>query len=195
MPPGPAIRLPAGKDNFAADRESGDRLVAAHPGVKTSVLVNRAFLRRAVRFLAGEAGLRDPQAILNDVDLRATLDLDKPVGLLLLAVMHFITDERKPFDIVRRLLAALPSGSCLAMSHVTYDPLPEPVVAKLNAEQQRTGEQFQPRSRAEFEQFFTGLELAEPGITLVSDWRPDDESGPRPPDAFAALYAGVARVP
>jgi hypothetical protein len=248
--------LLGGKDNFAADRESGDRLVAAHPGVKTSVLANRAFLRRAVRFLTGEAGLRqfldigtglptrpnvhevaqgiapesrivyvdndplvlaqaralltsspegttgyvdadlrDPRKILNDIDLRTALDLDKPVGLLLLAVMHFITDERKPNDIVRQLLAALPSGSYLAMSHVTYDPLPEPVVAKLNEEQRRTGEQFQPRSLEEFEQFFTDLELVEPGITLVSDWHPDDESGPRPPDAFAALYAGVARVP
>ena len=248
--------LLGGKDNFAADRESGDRLVAAHPGVKTSVLANRAFLRRAVRFLTGEAGLRqfldigtglptrpnvhevaqgiapesrivyvdndplvltharalltsspegttryvdadlrDPQKILNDIDVLATLDRHKPIGLLLLAVMHFITDDGKPNDIVRQLLAALPSGSYLAMSHVTYDPLPEPIVAKLNEEQQRTGEQFQPRSLKEFEQFFTGLELVEPGITLVSDWRPDDESGPRPPDAFAALYAGVARIP
>ena len=248
--------LLGGKDNFAADRESGDRLVAAHPGVKTSVMANRAFLRRSVRFLTGEAGLRQfldigtglptrpnvhevaqsiapesrivyadndplvltharalltssrqgttgyvdadlrgPQEILNDVDLRATLDLHQPVGLLLLAVMHFITDERQPNDIVRQLLAALPSGSYLAMSHVTYDPLPEPIVAKLNEEQQRTGEQFQPRSLKEFERFFAGLELVEPGITLVSDWRPDDESGPRPPDAFAALYAAVARVP
>ncbi|WP_233625134.1 SAM-dependent methyltransferase [Actinoplanes sp. ATCC 53533] len=248
--------LLGGKDNYAADRESGDRLVAAHPGVKTSVLANRAFLRRAVRFLTREAGLRqfldigtglptrpnvhqvaqgiapesrivyvdndplvltharalltsspegtteyvdadlrDPQAILNDIDLQAALDLKKPVGLLLLAVMHFVTDERKPHDIVRQLLAALPSGSYLAMSHVTYDPLPEPVVARLNQEQQRTGEQFQPRSREEFERFFTGLELVEPGITLVSDWRPDDESGPRSPDAFAALYSAVARVP
>jgi hypothetical protein len=248
--------LLGGKDNFAVDRESGDRLVAAHPGVKTSVLANRAFLRRAVRFLAGEAGLRqfldigtglptrpnvhevaqgiapastivyvdndplvlvharalltsspegstgyvdadlrEPQKILADDDLRATLDLQQPVGLLLLAVLHFITDEMQPYDIVRQLVAALPSGSFLALSHVTYDPLPAPIVAKLNEEQQRTGEQFQPRSRAEFERFFTGLEVVEPGITLVSDWRPDDESGPRPPDAFAAIYAGIARVP
>ncbi len=65
------------------------------------------------------ADLRDPDKILNDPKLRATLDLGRPVALMLIAVLHFLTEEDNPQGIVRRLLDALPSGSYLTITHLT----------------------------------------------------------------------------
>jgi hypothetical protein len=47
-----------GKDNFAADREVGDKVIAGWPAIRVGVRENRKFLARAVRYLAGEAGIR-----------------------------------------------------------------------------------------------------------------------------------------
>ncbi|MEU4531504.1 SAM-dependent methyltransferase [Micromonospora ureilytica] len=247
-----------GKDNFAVDRQSGDQIAAVYPGVRTLARENRAFLGRAVRFLAEEVGvrqfldigtgipsadnthevaqsvapdsrvvyvdndpmvlvharalltsdpagatayldadLRDPEKILADPQLHATLDLSQPVALVLIAVTHFLTDDDRPHEQVARLLGALPSGSWLALTHFTTDHIPAEIVTRMEAEfaAGRMKQDAVPRDRAEFARFFTGLELAEPGIAPVSEWRPQVPPEQRPPLADASIYGAVARKP
>ncbi|MFE0463244.1 SAM-dependent methyltransferase [Kitasatospora sp. NPDC058965] len=138
------------------------------------------------------ADLREPGAILGHPALRETLDLDRPVALMLLGVLMLVADADRPRDHVQELMAALPSGSCVALSHVTADFDPAAVGAVVDAE----GEGrmvLVPRTRAEVAAFFDGWELLEPGIVPVMAWHPDGEP---PADPQAAYYwAGVARKP
>jgi hypothetical protein len=139
------------------------------------------------------ADLRDPGAILASPQLLATLDLDQPVALLAIAVLHFIEDDDEALRVVRQLVDALPAGSYLAMSTGTADFDPEPLAGLVQA-YQANGEVMQLRTHAQVEQFFDGLELLEPGVVQVHKWRPDDLArGLVEKDTDVAMYCGVAR--
>jgi hypothetical protein len=141
-----------------------------------------------------DADLRDPVNILEDPALQETLDLSQPVALMLVAILHFLIDADDPAGIVQTLLAALPPGSYLAASHVT--PEHDPVGVKgLEAAYRKGGVSAQVRPVDEFAELaFTGLRLVEPGIVLVSEWRPDG-TGPRPSAAEVSWYGGVGLKP
>ncbi|WIM92511.1 SAM-dependent methyltransferase [Actinoplanes oblitus] len=144
-----------------------------------------------------DADLREVDTILDAVRRSDTLDLDRPVGLLLIAILHFIGDEHDPAGIVQRLLAALPPGSYLALSHLTGDFRPE-AWAQVAEIYRKQGVTMRVRSRAGIERFFTGLELVEPGLQVVPAWRPDlgEPTGlPDPSDAQVSVYGAVARKP
>ena len=244
-----------GKDNFAADRESGDKIAAAFPSIRTAVRENRAYLKRTVSYLAREAGIRqfldigtglptadnthevaqaiapdarivyvdndpivltharalltstrdgatayidadvrDPERILADPQMHETLNLSKPVGLVLLAIMHFIDDTEDPHAIVAQLVSALAPGSYLVMSHATYDPMPPEIVTRLKAAIAGTGEKGGPRDREQFAKFFAGLDLVDPGVVPIGDWRPTPGT-PVPAPADVGVYGAVARIP
>ena len=238
--------LLGGKENYPVDQRAGDELAAAAPEVRPGLRANRAFLRRAVRHVAGsgvrqildigtglptspnvheaaaEAGaevrvahvdndpivkahagallgdsgtsgvvlgdLRDPQAVLDHPDVRRVIDFDAPVALLLLAVVHFLTDADRPGDVVARLRDALPAGSFLVLSHATGD------FADRRAAQavyNKATAALSLRSHAQVQRLFEGFELVEPGLVQVPFWRPDT-----PPPARSAeigIYGGVAR--
>jgi trans-aconitate methyltransferase len=237
-----------GKDNFAADREAAELALRAYPQLALSVQANRAFLARAVRYLTGEAGIRqfldvgtglpaannthevaqreardsrivyvdnDPivllhaQALLKSTpegacdyiqaDLRdpdtilaeaaGTLDFGRPVALMLLAVLQFILDE--PYELVSRLVAALPSGSYLVISHPTDDFNPNKGES-MKVYNERVAEQATLRGKEATTRFFAGLDLVEPGVVPVSKWRPDSESTASAP---SSMWCGVARKP
>ncbi|MFB4304143.1 SAM-dependent methyltransferase [Actinomadura sp. NTSP31] len=138
--------------------------------------------------------LREPDTILADPAVRGTLDLDKPVALMLVAILHFIVDEQHPEQIVRNLLQALPPGSFLVASHVTPEHDPDGVHG-LEQAYRNGGVPAQARTRDSFTALaFDGLDLVDPGVTLVSEWRPDDD-GPRPPADQVNWYGGLARKP
>jgi len=244
-----------GKDNFAADRASGDAIEAVLPTVRLAVRENRAFLRRAVTLLADtgvsqfldigtgiptadnthqvaqarspkarvvyvdndpivlaharalltstpegatayiDADLRDPDRIINDPDLARTLDLTQPVGLMLVAILHFILDSEDPAGILRRLASAMPSGSYVVITHATADfmsPDQREELARANA-QSRTPSAL--RSHEELAHLLDGLELLPPGIVPLAEWRAEHEPQPRPPAEHIAALAAVARIP
>ena len=242
-----------GKDNFQADREAGDAIARVFPHIRTAARENRAFMRRAVSYLAGEAGVRqfldigtglptannvhdvaqsiipqsrivyvdndplvltharalltssdegatayidadvrDPEKILADPAVRDTLDWSQPIALQLVAILHFVEDHEDPYGIVSRLVAALPAGSFLVLSHATFDPLDRETIAAMDAVNAGNTPKFCPRTLAEVSRFFDGLDLLEPGIVSVSDWRPGP--GPRPTPAEATGYGAVARI-
>jgi hypothetical protein len=141
------------------------------------------------------ADLRDPAAILAAPQLRATLDLDRPVALLVIAVLHFIADDDEAHTVLGKLVEALPSGSFLAVSTATGDFDPEPLAGVVQA-YEANGEVMKLRHQAQVERFFDGLELLEPGVVQAHKWRPDDIARALVKnDADVAMYAGVARKP
>ncbi|GAA0517219.1 hypothetical protein Ade02nite_84510 [Paractinoplanes deccanensis] len=144
-----------------------------------------------------DADLRDVDSILGSAALRGTLDLGRPVGLLLIAILHFIGDDDGPDEIVRRLLAALPPGSYLALSHLTGDFRPE-AWAQVAEVYRRQGVTMRVRSKPEIARFFTGLEMVDPGLQIVSQWRPElgePTEEPSPSDEQVSVYGAVARKP
>jgi hypothetical protein len=165
-------------------------------------------LAHARRLLAGTANgataylhadLRDPEAILDHPDLRATLDLGQPVALLLIAVLHFVEDAHDPWGLVATLANALPAGSYLAVSHCTADFMSLEMNSTFDTintrERARVRDPFQFRDKSEFARFFDGMGLIPPGITSISEWRNDAPPAERVPATDAGVYGAVARLP
>jgi hypothetical protein len=141
-----------------------------------------------------DADLREPAAILNSPEVRATLDFSQPVALMLVAILHFVTDEDHPAALVATLLNALPPGSYLVASHVTPEHDPDGV-AGLERAYRQGGVPAQARSADDFAELaFRDLEMIDPGLVLVSEWRPE-ETGPRPLASEVSWYGGIGRKP
>jgi len=140
------------------------------------------------------ADLREPETILADPAATATLDLSEPVALMLVAVLHFLPDEAQPRRIVDTLVGALPPGSYLAASHVT--PEHDPVgVGGLERTYRASGLPAQARVAEEFAELaFHGLEMVDPGLVLVSEWRPEGDDV-RPLASEVNWYGAIARKP
>ena len=241
-----------GKDNYAADRAAAMQVLRVAPEVRVMARENRAFLRRAVRFLAGEAAisqildigtgipaagnvhevagevapgtrvvyvdndpvvhvhasalltgssatkivladLREPEVILAHPKVRELIDFSRPVALLLVAILHFITDGEDPAGIVAAFRGALAPGSFLALSHGTADFHTPDTVGRAAAVYERATAPLVLRSHAQISGFFDGFSLVDPGLVQVPLWRPDGRP-PRPKDlAKVAIYGGVGR--
>jgi SAM-dependent methyltransferase len=138
------------------------------------------------------ADLREPEAILADQAVAKTLDLTQPVGLVLIGIMHHLRDQDDPRRIVATLVDALAPGSYLVLSQTTPDFDPE-AMAGLAAVSEQGGIPNVPRTLADTEPFFAGLELVSPGLAPLAAWRPDPGTGQDPRGVYA--YGGVARKP
>jgi hypothetical protein len=138
-----------------------------------------------------DADLHDPVAIVRSKQFLDTFDLAEPVSLSLIAILQFIVDEDEVHRIIDTLMAALPSGSVLALSTVTADSAPEEVDNGVAAYIAR-GIPVKARDRAAVEKLFRGYELIEPGVALVNRWRPDDAARAFP-DEHVHMYGGIAR--
>jgi hypothetical protein len=136
--------------------------------------------------------LRDPGAILAQPVLRDLLDWDRPIGLLLVSVLHFVFDEYDPRGIVTTLRDGLPAGSYLAIQHATTDEQPENTLQMLRYVNSQSPEPMQWRSRDEITEFFDGLTILEPGVVFLTQWRPADPDAEADPARFAS-YAAIGR--
>ncbi|MFD5698089.1 SAM-dependent methyltransferase [Streptomyces lasiicapitis] len=139
-----------------------------------------------------DADMHDPDAILDSPEVRRLLDLDEPVGLLIIGMLHFILppDDHR---LVRRLLDPLPSGSHLAMTIGTADFAPEEV-GRVSEEYARQNMPMALRDLPAATSFFDGLELVEPGVAQVHKWRPG-AGQLAVDDRDIAMYGAVARKP
>ncbi|WP_031055995.1 SAM-dependent methyltransferase [Streptomyces ochraceiscleroticus] len=241
-----------GSHNFPADREMARQAISLWPDLPMIMRSNRAFLRRAVQYLAGEgitrfldlgsgiptfgavheiaqevhpetrvvyvdmdpvavahsrllvrddphvevveADVRDPYGLLAQAPVAELLHPGEPVAVLLVAVLHFVSDEADPPGIVAALRDALPPGSALALSHASLEGRPDQAGAhqELYA---RTRTPLTMRSRAQITAYFDGFELVDPGVVYLPEWRPEtpDAVGPHP-ERMTGL-AGVGRRP
>lgn len=137
-----------------------------------------------------QADLRDVDSVLDDRALRDLLDLSQPVGVLMVAVLHFVTDADDPVGIVGRYRDAMAPGSHLVISHATGDGQPQRAGSHV-ALYRRSGTPMTMRSRAAVAGMFDGFDLVPPGAVFLPQWRPDPEVGGGEP---AELRAGVAAV-
>jgi hypothetical protein len=237
-----------GKDNYAADREAAELALEANPNILSGVRANRAFLRRAVQYLAGEAGIRqfldigtglptnenthevaqsiapesrvvyvdsDPivlahaRALLTsspegatayiEADARdtaaivaqaaRTLDFSEPVAVMMLLVLQYIPDTDHPGEVVSALMGAMPAGSYLTISDTAADIDSQrgaSVAERLNT---RMGPaRLTMRSREQIAAFFDGLDMVDPGLVPLPQWRALFDPG-----QLINAYAGMGR--
>ncbi|MFD5074332.1 SAM-dependent methyltransferase [Streptomyces sp. NPDC058371] len=132
--------------------------------------------------------VREPRAVVDHPDVRRVIDFGEPVALLLVAVLHFLTDAEKPEQVVATLRDALPAGSFLVLSHATDDFADRSAAEAVYTNATAT---LNLRPRAAVERFFDGFELVDPGLAQVPFWRPDTP----PPERSGEIgfYGGVAR--
>jgi S-adenosyl methyltransferase len=135
-----------------------------------------------------DADLRDPEAIL--AAAAEVLDFSRPVAVMLMAILQHISDQDDPYAIVARLAASVPSGSYLALSHPARDieaAAMAEIAARMNG---LVAEKVTFRTRAEVLRFFDGLELVEPGVVPVPQWRPASDLEAASP---TVMWCGVGR--
>ena len=137
-----------------------------------------------------QADIRDPRHVLAAAE--RTIDLNRPVGLILIGMLHLLSDEEDPWALVAELMGALPSGSYLAISHPALEIAPGQQEAQRRYNE-RVATKQTLRTREQVERFFTGLEMVEPGLVQVHQWRPEPES--MPPSGTATAHGGLARKP
>jgi S-adenosyl methyltransferase len=240
-----------GSHNFLADQDVARAIAAVEPNVRMFAQANRAFLGRAVRYVAAagirqfldigsgiptagnvhevaqraapdsrvvyvdidpvaiahskailaghpsativDADLREPEKILAHEDVRRLIDFGQPAALLLMVVLHFLTDAEDPWRIVATLRDALAPGSYLVLGHGITDGSPATLGAAKEIYNRSVATQVHSRSHAEILRFFDGFELVEPGLVYVPLWRPDSpEDVPSDPAKFWC-QAGVGR--
>ncbi|AZS89268.1 hypothetical protein ELQ87_37250 [Streptomyces griseoviridis] len=240
-----------GQHNFAIDREAVAAFTAIDPQVRTLARANRAFLRRAVRFLVDsgvrqfidlgsgiptqgnvhevaqaldprcrvlyvdndpvavahsaslladnpdadvlDADIRSPADILAAPRLRRLIDLDQPVAVLMITILHFVTEAEDPAGVVAAFRDALPAEGWLALSHATDEDRPDTAAAVGQLYRAKATSPVTARSRERILGLFDGFDLTEPGLVHVPLWRPDagDEVPERPSEYW--VYAGVGR--
>ncbi|MEV7969650.1 SAM-dependent methyltransferase [Sphaerisporangium sp. NPDC088356] len=237
-----------GKDYYPIDRDVGDKIIEVFPNILDVARHSRAFLGRVVRYLVGEAGIRqfldigtglpthdnthevaqriapecrivyidnDPlvlvhaQALLNssvegkcayiDADVRdpekilakaaEILDFTQPIALMMLGIMGNVVDDEQAYQIVRRLLDKLPSGSYLALNDGTSVVHGSARDEAIEISNEKGGDPYVSRTPEQIERFFDGLQILEPGVVPTSQWRPEATpfGAPDPVDAFCGL--------
>ena len=137
-----------------------------------------------------DADVRDTAALLHAA--ARTLDFSRPVGVMMIAVLHCVSDEDDPWKIVREVMGAVPSGSYLALTHPSGDFNPATAAAMLAQVNKTMPQKITFRPRAEVLRFFDGLDFVEPGLVRVPEWRPDSAADTANP---AEVWGGVARKP
>jgi hypothetical protein len=159
------------------------------PVVTTHNLALLADESGSITVLHGD--IRCPEKIFNQDALWQAIDFSRPVGILLVAVLHFIRDEDDPESCVRAFTSHMAPGSFLAVSHISSDGTSPTVMTAIRQAYQTASAPAVFRNREEIARFFTGLDLVEPGLMDITTWRAS-ESELRPPTALAVL-CGVGR--
>ncbi|MFB9906788.1 SAM-dependent methyltransferase [Allokutzneria oryzae] len=136
--------------------------------------------------------MRDPARLLDEPDVRDLLDFGRPVAVLMVAVLHFVPDSQDPWSMVAGYVDRLAPGGYLVVSHGTNEHFSEEETSSFETVRevyQRTTSPIVVRTSAEVAAFFAGLDLVDPGVVRLSDWRPDSE------ERWKSWCCGVGRKP
>jgi S-adenosyl methyltransferase len=160
-------------------------------------LHSKALLSKAATADIVKADVRRPAEILTDPTVRSLIDFDRPVGLLLLAVLHHIEDHEDPAGIVAQLRDAMPAGSYLAISSLR---MPGPEVPEFRAMAIRAEKLLAEglgsgrwREDKEILAWFGDWELLQPGLVPLLEWRPPTADPIERDENYHSFYGGVAR--
>jgi hypothetical protein len=151
-----------------------------------------SLLAKSKEVIVVQADLRQPGDLLSRPEIRDHFDFGQPIAVLLLQVLHFVSDDDDPAGIVAALREEICSGSYIAIAHVTADHVPGDVSDRVAAMYRRANDVW-PRSKDEIRQLFDGFDLVEPGLTPEHAWRPG--AGGVPERSMPTGWAGVARKP
>jgi hypothetical protein len=157
----------------------------------------RALLADNKQTIVTDGDLRRPAELLADPALRAHIDFDQPLGLLLCGILHYLLDDEDPYRVVRALVDELPSGSYVFVHHlITGGPEVDADTAQAEAALRQGVGRGQFRTHDEVAAFLAGLELVAPGVVTVPDWRPDADTPSADAHPVLRLAAvGVGRKP
>jgi hypothetical protein len=156
---------------------------------------SQAILAQTAQAIAIEADARRPEEIFAHPEVRGRLDWTRPLGLLTVAIFHFIPDDTELYRIAGIMRDALPSGSYLVLTHATADAVDPALAQQGEQNYERANAPLHFRSHAQIVPIFDGLELVEPGLVYLPVWRPDPEDELVSQPERSANYAGVGRKP
>jgi hypothetical protein len=142
--------------------------------------------------LAGD--FRRPEELLVDLADLDVLDLEQPIALLLVALLHFVPDVDDPAGTIATYRDVLAPGSYLTMSHATHELHPAELTDAHRELYRSTANPMTMRSRAQVQTFFDGFELVPPGIELSERWHPEDPDAGQNAERFP-IWSGVGRKP
>jgi SAM-dependent methyltransferase len=163
-----------------------DPIVAGYADAKLTGAGDAAFVL---------ADAREPDAIMEHPALRGLIDFGQPVALMLVALLHFVTDAEDPAKLVKSLTERLAPGSCLIVSHGTADFSTHHPVREATQVYDSATAGVTLRTHAEILPFFAGFDLLEPGLVQLNRWRPEGP-GPAEEDLWrCAGYGGVGVKP
>jgi hypothetical protein len=156
-----------------------------------------ALLSDATRVEVINADIRDPARILTDPTVRSLIDFDKPVGLLMLAVLHHIDDHDDPASIAATFRDAMPAGSYLAISSFRMPGAEAPELQAVTVENEKIVTSgfgsARWRDEEEIRGWFGDWELVWPGLVSLADWRPDERTHTERDEIYHSFFGGVAR--
>jgi hypothetical protein len=157
------------------------------------VVHDRALLGESDALTVVRGDIRYPLNVLSNHAIREVIDFDRPVGVLFVAVLHFMTAEEKPHRSVAVFRDRIPSGSYVAISHITSDDSDPAAISTIREAYKNATAPAVFRTAAEIQALFDGFELVPPGLLEVAGWR----SNGRDPAARAALgfLGAVGRKP
>ncbi|MFK3983803.1 SAM-dependent methyltransferase [Micromonospora sp. NPDC050397] len=138
------------------------------------------------------ADLRDPQAVLDDPEVHRFIDFSQPVGVLLVGILHHLHDSEDPRGVAKAYMDAVPSGSHLFMTSFCASfpeaaALEETYLSVLGTGRFRT--------LPELQGFFGDLEMVEPGLVSLPEWRPESPIDHELTVAERLMAGGIARKP
>jgi SAM-dependent methyltransferase len=190
---GSGIPTEANVHEVAQRAAPGSRVVYAEID-PVAIAHSRAILAGNPGAAVIEGDLRDPETILARAAGTGLIDFTQPVGLLLLAVVHFIHDDEDPWRIVSVLTDALAPGSYVALTHGTEEGRLDVAHAAEKVYKRAIAADLRMRPRADILRLFDGLELIEPGLVTSPEWHPDSPADlPEDPRKFWGGLAGVGR--
>ncbi len=163
----------AGNVHEVAQRDNPEARVVYVDMEPVAVIHSTALLQGNPRVTIVEADALQPEVILSHPDVRRLLDFSKPIGVLMLALLHFVLDDQQAQGLVSRYREAIAPGSYMAISHASLEQVPSEIVMQFERVYSQTSTPVKTRPRAQVEPLFAGLDLVEPGIVYVPLWRPE----------------------
>lgn len=158
-----------------------------------AVAHSQTILGENERAIAVQGDIRAPGELFGNPAVRKLINLDEPVGLLLVAVLHLLSDDDRPWQIVADLRDALPAGSYVGISHLSSAQRPEDAAQLGDPGSNRSGIPIYFRTREEITAFFDGLDLVPPGVVELPQWRPESADDIAEPPGRSLGLAGVGR--